>query len=108
MREQLLSGSIGYGEYAALSAAEFEGAKRAITGRAATAFEVNAHLLSEFPTAHSAVRGPRRACFMRTVPSRNGSIQTARGVAACRTVFFLAVSFAVAGTRGLPARQHSD
>jgi galactonate dehydratase len=49
------SGLTGYGECKALSAGEFEGAKKAIAGRAATAFEVTAPLLAQYPTARAAL-----------------------------------------------------
>ena len=55
LRIRTESGVTGYGECDALSAAEFEGAKKAIVGRAATAFEVTAHLLAEFPSARAAL-----------------------------------------------------
>jgi galactonate dehydratase len=49
------SGITGYGECTALSRAEFEGARKLISGRPATAFEVTAPLLAEFPTARAAL-----------------------------------------------------
>ena len=50
---QTVSGIIGYGECALLSGAEFNQAKKAITGVQATSFEVIAPLLSKFPTARA-------------------------------------------------------
>ncbi|MGE5487913.1 MAG: mandelate racemase/muconate lactonizing enzyme family protein [bacterium] len=49
------AGLSGYGECAALSAAEFEGAVRAITGVPATSFEAVAPLLAAYPTARAAL-----------------------------------------------------
>jgi galactonate dehydratase len=49
------SGATGYGECSLLSAAEFEGAKRVIAGKPATAFETAMPLLDAFPTARAAI-----------------------------------------------------
>jgi galactonate dehydratase len=47
------SGLSAYGECAALSAAEFAGARKAIIGMPATSFEVAAPLLAEYPIARA-------------------------------------------------------
>jgi galactonate dehydratase len=52
---QTRSGITGYGECAPLAAAEFAGAKKVMTGRPVTVFEVTAPLLAEFPTARAAL-----------------------------------------------------
>lgn len=52
---QTASGVTGYGECAPLAASEFAGAKKAITGTPATAFEATGPLLAEFPTARAAL-----------------------------------------------------
>jgi galactonate dehydratase len=55
IRIQTRSGMTGYGECAALPAAELEGATKAMVGKPVTAFEVTAPLLAGFPTARAAL-----------------------------------------------------
>ena len=55
IRIQTRSGMTGYGECAALPAAELEGATKALVGKPVTAFEVTAPLLAAFPTARAAL-----------------------------------------------------
>jgi galactonate dehydratase len=50
---QTKSGLVGFGECAPLSAAEIAGAKKTILRHPATAFEVTAPLLTDFPTARA-------------------------------------------------------
>jgi len=52
---QTRSGLAGFGECAPLTAAELAGATHAVVGQAATAFEVTAPLLANFPTARAAL-----------------------------------------------------
>src|SRR4029453_2570820 len=50
---QTRSGIAGFGECAPLTGAEIAGAKKVLLGRPATAFEVCAPLLADFPSAQA-------------------------------------------------------